>query len=107
MNHAETLLKHLQEALDLLYDREPSAVTQVQNALQHLEAITTIDARMEESLKNLREAEVFLDEVVGALQRYGTKIDLTEFDVFGGHVEEITSSAGLTCSQNVVGAQSV
>ncbi len=77
MNHAETLLKHLQEALDLLYDREPSAVTQVQNALQHLEAITTIDARMEESLKNLREAEVFLDEVVGALQRYGTKI---EFD---------------------------
>jgi DNA repair protein RecN (Recombination protein N) len=77
MNHAETLLKHLKEALDLLYEQESSAVTQVQNALQHLEAIAAIDSRMEESLKNLKESEVFLDETVGALQRYGARI---EFD---------------------------
>ena len=77
MNHAETLLANLREALDSLYEREPSAVTLVQNALGNLEAIAAIDSRMEESLKNLREAEVFLDEVAGDLQRYGAKI---EFD---------------------------
>lgn len=77
MNHAETLLRLLKEALDLLYEREPSALTQVQNALENLSAIAAIDSRMEEPLKNLREAEVFLDEVAGALQRYGARI---EFD---------------------------
>ncbi len=77
MNHAEALLRHLREALDELYDREPSAVTQVQTVIHHLEAMATIDSRVEEPLKNLREAEAFLDEAVSALQRYGAGI---EFD---------------------------
>ncbi len=77
MNHAESLLKNLQAALDALHEREPSALFLVQSAIQRVEEMATVDPRVEEPLKNLKEAEIYLDEATQALQRHGSKI---EFD---------------------------
>ncbi len=77
MNHAESLLKNLQGALDVLYEREPSALSQVQTAIQYVKEMTAFDSHVEEPLKNLNEAEIFIDEAIGALQRHGARI---EFD---------------------------
>ncbi len=77
MNHAETLLKNLRESLDALFEGQWAALPQLQSALQLLQEMATIDSRLKEPLKNLREAEIYIDDVVGALQRYAASI---EFD---------------------------
>jgi len=77
MNHAESLLKNLQEALNALYEQEPSAISKVQVAIQHVGEMAGIDSRVGNTLKNLKEAEIFLDEAIGDLQHYGARI---EFD---------------------------
>lgn len=105
MNHAESLLKNLQEALDALYEREPSAISQVQAALQHVEEMAVIDSRIGNTLKNLKEAEIFLEEAIADLQRHGTRIEFdphrleeieqrlstysTLFKKYGGSIEAV------------------
>ena len=75
LNHAGALLENAQGALDLLYEREASAVSQIQSALRHVEEMAGVDTRVKETLKNLKEADILLAEAVGDLQRYGTKIE--------------------------------
>jgi len=75
LNHAGSLLKNSQNALDLLFEREISAVSQVQAALQHVEEMAGVDVRVKETLKNLKEADILLNEAVNTLQHYGTKIE--------------------------------
>ena len=77
MNHAETLLRNLRETLNALFEGEWAALPQVQSALQSLQEMAEIDSRLEEPLKNLREAEIYIDDVVNALQHYTASI---EFD---------------------------
>lgn len=75
LNHAGALLKNSQRALDLLCEMEAAAIPQVQEALQHVEEMAGVDTRVKETLKNLKEADILLDEAAGDLQRYGSKIE--------------------------------
>jgi len=75
LNHAGALLKNAQGALDLLYERETSAISQLQEALRNVEEMAGVDARVKETLRNLKEADILLAEAVGDLQHYGTKIE--------------------------------
>ncbi len=87
--HAQSLIEAVQMALQQVDDGEVNAHDQLAGALQRVDAVAGLDARLEEALAALQTAEAAAAEAASGLRRYLDRADLDP-----ERLEEVESQLG-------------